>query len=174
MRNSKNKMGFLLLSFLVYLLLFTLLVTLCFDWTLTLFTTYTTRAKRNMVIINAYTAQDLFIRDLHMAPLDEQEWKKVTASEIIWSTHNRDIGWCYKNKKLIRNEGHYNKQMQKWNKKTASIAAQHINTLTFTVNKQLFAGKSLIKNVTIECRVAQQGCPYTLIETIALKNRVVI
>jgi len=69
-------MGFLLLSFLVYLLLFTLLVTLCFNWTLTLFTTYTTRAKRNMVIINAYIAQDLFVRDLHMAPLEEQEWKK--------------------------------------------------------------------------------------------------
>ncbi len=174
MRKSRNKMGFLLLSFLVYLLLFTLLVTLCFNWTLRLFTTYTIRAKRNIIIINAYTAQDLFIRDLHMAPLNEQKWKKITASEIIWSMHNRDIGWCYKNKKLIRNEGHYNKQTEKWNKKTASIAAQHINVLTFTVNKQLFAGKSLIKNVIIEYKIAQQGYSYTLIETAALKNRIVI
>ncbi len=174
MKNYRNKRGFLLLSFLVYLLLFTLLVSLCFDWALTLFTTYTMRAQRNVVIINAYIAQDLFIRDIHMAPLDEQEWKKITTSEIIWSTHNWDIGWCYKNKKLIRNEGHYNKQMQKWDKKTASIAAQHINALIFTVNKQLLAGRSLIKNVTIECTIAQQGRSYTLIETTTLKNRVII
>ena len=169
-----KKEGFLLLSFLLYLLLFTLLTTLCFDWALTSFTTYTLHAQRNMVVVNAYIAHDLFIRDVHMAPLDVKEWKKISSSEIIWHCNNQDIGWCHKNKKLIRSEGHYNKQADRWHKKINSIAAQHINTLTFTVKKQLISDRLIIKNITIECTITDQGPIYTLTDSITLKNRIIL
>jgi len=169
-----KKRGFLLLSFLLYLLLFTLLATLCFDWVLTSFTTYTLRARRNAVIINAHTALDLFIRDVHMAPLDVKEWKKISSSEIIWHHNNQDIGWCHKNKKLIRSEGHYSKQSDTWHKKINSIAVQHINTLIFIVKEQLTSNRLIIKNITVECTIADQGSTHTLTNVIALKNRIIL
>ena len=169
-----TKKGFLLLSFLLYLLLFTLLTLLCFDWALTSFTTYTLRTRRSMAVTNAYIAHDLFIRDIHMAPLDIKEWKKISSSEIIWHYNNQDIGWCHKNKKLIRSEGYYNKQADRWHKKINSIAAQHINTLTFTVNKQLVSDQFIIKNITVECTITGQGPIHTLTNIIALKNRIIL
>jgi len=172
--NVDKKEGFLLLSFLLYLLLFTLLTTLCFDWALASFTTYTLRARRNAIVINAYIANDLFIRDVHMAPLDIKEWKKISPSEIIWHYNNQDIGWCYKDKKLIRSEGHYNKQLGTWYKRINSIAAQHINTLTFTVKKQLISDRPIIKNITVECIIADQGYTHTLTDIITLKNRIIL
>ena len=169
-----EKKGFLLLSFLLYQLLFTLLTLLCFDWALTSFTTYTLRARRSTIVISAYIAHDLFVRDIRMAPLDMKKWKKISSSEIIWYHNNRDIGWCYKNKKLIRSEGHYNKQLDRWHKKINSIAAQHINTLIFTVNKQLISDQLIIKNVTIECIITDQGPIHTLTNIIVLKNRIIL
>jgi len=172
-KNSNKSEGFSLLSFLVYLLLFTFLVTLCFDWALISFTTYTARAQRNMAIITSYTACGLFIRDLQLAPPNEQEWKKISTTEIVWHANDQDIGWHYKDKKLIRNEGHYNKKTDRWHKKTTSTAAQHINSLTFAVKKQIIANQPLIKSVTIECTVLTQNHTYTFSETTALKNRVI-
>ncbi len=169
-----TKKGFLLLSFLLYLLLFTLLTLLCFDWALTSFIAYTSRTRRSMAVTNAYIAHDLFIRDIHMAPLDIKEWKKISSSEIIWHYNNQDIGWCHKNKKLIRSEGYYNKQADRWHKKINSIAAQHINTLTFTVNKQLVSDQFIIKNITVECTITGQGPIHTLTNIIALKNRIIV
>ena len=169
-----KKKGFLLLSFLLYLLLYILLTTLCFDWVLASFTTYTLRARRNAVVINAYTAHGLFIRDIHMAPLDVKEWKKISSSEVIWHYNNQDIGWCHKDKKLIRSEGHYNKQSDTWHKKINSIAAQHINTLTFAVTKQLISDRLIIKNITIKCEIKDQGYVHILTNVIALKNRLIL
>ncbi len=169
-----KKKGFLLLSFLLYLLLFTLLTLLCFNWALTSFTTYTLRTRRSMAVTNAYIAHDLFIRDIHMAPLDIKEWKKISSSEIIWHYNNQDIGWCHKNKKLIRSEGYYNKQANRWHKKINSIAAQYINTLTFVVNKQLVSDQLIIKDITVECTITGQGPIHTLTNIIALKNRIIV
>jgi len=173
-KRISKKRGFLLLSFLLYLLLFTLLTTLCFDWALTSFTTYTLRARRNMIVVDAYIAHDLFARDVHMAPLDIKEWKKISSSEIIWHYNNQDIGWCYKDKKLIRSEGHYNKQSNTWHKKINSIAAQHINTLTFTVNKQLISDQLIVANIRVECEIKDQGPVHAITSIIALKNRMIL
>ena len=169
-----NKKGFLLLSFLLYLLLFTLLTGLCFNWALTSFTTYTLRARRSMAVTNAYIAHDLFIRDIYMAPLNIKEWKKISSSEIIWHYNNQDIGWCHKNKKLIRSEGYYNKQTDRWHKKINSIAAQHINSLIFTVKKQLISDRLIIKNITVECVIGDQEHTHTLTHFIVLKNRIIV
>jgi len=173
-KKINKKKGFLLLSFLLYLLLFTLLTALCFNWVLTSFTTYTLRVQRNRAVINTYIAHDLFIRDVHMAPLDTKKWKKISSSEIIWHYNNYDIGWCYKNTKLIRSEGHYNKRSDTWHKKIGSIAVQHIDSLIFTVNKQLISDRLIIKNVSIECAITNQGYTHSLTDIVALKNRIIL
>ncbi|MGB8367302.1 MAG: hypothetical protein WCD44_02995 [Candidatus Babeliales bacterium] len=169
---KKNKKGFLLLSFFIYLLLFSFLIVLSFDWIITFFKNHFIHANRNATLVNMCTAQDLLVRDIHQTPRIFHEWKKITPSEIIWSitNQNKDIGWCFKNKKLFRNEGSYSKQKQKWNKKTTSLAVQQLNNVVFTVNKQLGTDKPSIKNITIEYTASKMK---PTIEIISLQNRVI-
>ena len=114
------------------------------------------------------------MRDVHMAPLDIKEWKKISSSEIIWHYNNQDIAWCHKGKKLIRSEGCYSKQSDTWYKKINSVAAQHIDTLTFTVNKQLISDRLIVKSVTIKCKITGKGDINTLTNSIVLKNRIML
>lgn len=165
---KKNSSGFLLFSFLIYLLLFSLFIMLSFDWVMTFFKKNTFHLNQKSVLISMYLAQDLFLRDIHLAPASFSKWKKITLSEIIWSITDHDIGWTFKEKKLYRNEGNYNKQDQKWDKKTTSVSVQQIDKVNFFINKQV--DLSNIKNVVIEYTISGMK-PIT--EIVSLQNRAI-
>ncbi len=95
-----------------------------------------TTARINNTVINAYMAHDIFMRDARMAPAREYAWKKITPTGLIWHVKDHDIGWFFENNMLIRITGQYNKQRQTWRKKTRSLVAQHIASVTFDVEKR--------------------------------------
>ena len=160
------KTGFSLLSFLLYLLLFTILTTISFHWVITSCIKSMATSRINNSVINAYMAYDIFMRDARMAPAQEYAWKKITPTGLIWHTKDHDIGWFFEHNMLIRIEGQYNKQKQIWRKKTRSIAAQHITSVIFDVEK---SGNEIINIVTVFSIEVPK--PLVLTNMIAIRNR---
>ncbi len=123
-------------------------------------------ARINNTVINAYMAHDIFMRDARMSPTRESAWKKITLTELIWHTKDHDIGWIFEHNTLIRIEGQYNRQRQTWRKKTRSIVAQHIASVTFNVEKR---GNKIINIATAFS--LKMPKPLIITNIVAVRNR---
>lgn len=82
-----------------------------------------------------FSAAAKFCHDVYCAPYEQNQWKKITETELIWSHANHDIGWRCHNKKLTRTEGNYDISTERWQKSSKSLAATNIQVI-FTMVRE--------------------------------------
>jgi hypothetical protein len=125
----RNKKGFSLLSFLLYLMLFSLMTGFLCHIIVSLIIPSLTSVRKCQSVMALHIASDLFVRDVHAGI---HNWKLITPHELIWQTSDGDIGWFFADNYLKRNAGLYNKG---WKNKTTSIVAAGIAQATFVTEK---------------------------------------
>ncbi len=125
-----NKNGFSLISFLLYLMLFSIIALFIANIITSLLLPSLTATHTCRSIISLHIASDLFVRDIHHMKGKPYQWKKISQDELIWHTDDHDIGWCCIKKRIERREGIYNNG---WKSKKTSIISSGIKHGTFTV-----------------------------------------
>jgi len=123
-----NKKGFSLLSFLVYLMLFSLITFFICHIIVSLVIPSLKSVRQCQSVMALHIASDLFVRDIHAI----RNWKLMTPHELIWQTEGFDIGWSCADNYLKRSTGLYNGT---WKNKTTSIVAAGVAEVTFTPEK---------------------------------------
>lgn len=125
------KKGFFLLSFLLYLVFFSIAAAcICHMISFVVIPSIIDTYKYSEIIA-LHVATDRFIRDIRIAQQNKiYIQKKVTSQKIIFNNGEKDIKWCIKDNKLERCEGVYDK---KWIKKNKSIIAKNIAIGTFII-----------------------------------------
>ncbi len=124
-----NKKGFSLLSFLLYLMLFTFMTFFLCHIIVSLIIPSLTSARKSQSIMALHVASDLFVRDVRTGI---NSWKLITPHELIWQGEDCDIGWSFADHCLKRTTGVYNGV---WAHKTTSTVASGVAQVTFTPEK---------------------------------------
>jgi hypothetical protein len=125
-----NKKGFSLLSFLLYLMLFSLITLLLCHIIVSLIIPSLSSIRTCQSVVTLHIATDLFVRDVR-AGIDT--WKVIKPDELIWQTDDSDVGWSLSDNRLVRNTGLYSNQ--EWKNKTSSIVAVGIDKIIFRPEK---------------------------------------
>jgi len=165
-----KKRGITLVSFIGYLCIFTIIVTLCFDWAITVLTNQLSQARLHSLLVSAYISRDIFVRDIHSAPSDSSLWKVITSTMLVWQVTDIDIGWRFKDNKLTRIEGIYNTRTQSWKKKTESTAISNIASVSFSIKKRYCLKKSRIKQALITLTTNNKGKIHSIMGVACIKN----
>lgn len=124
-----NKKGFSLLSFLLYLMLFTFMTFFVSHIIVSLVIPSLTSVRKSQSIMALHIASDLFVRDVHAGI---HSWKLISPHELIWQGNESDIGWSFADHYLKRTTGLYDGV---WKNKTTSIVAAGVAQVTFTPEK---------------------------------------
>jgi len=127
-----NKKGFSLLSFLLYLMFFTMIMFFSCHIIVSLIIPSFSTMRKCQSIIALHIASDLFVRDIRAIKSYPCHWKLVTPHELIWQEGDHDVGWCCSDNRLERKEGIYN---QGWKHTTTSVVAAGIKQATFAVEQ---------------------------------------
>ena len=144
----RNKKGFSLLSFLLYLMIFSLMTFFLCHIIVSLVIPSLSSMRTCQSSMALHIASDLFVRDVH-AGVDN--WKLITPHELIWQVNDYDIGWSFTDNYLKRTTGLYNGG---WKDKTTSIVAAGIAQATFTAEKA--QNRIVGVELKLEPRVAQK------------------
>lgn len=127
----RHKKGFSLLSFLIYLMFFTMIMLFSCHIIVSLVIPVFAATRTCQSIIALHIASDLFVRDIH-AINHPCYWKLISPHELIWQVGDHDVGWCFSDNRLERKEGVYS---HGWKHKTISIIAVGIQQATFNIEK---------------------------------------
>lgn len=132
LQKMKHKEGFSLVSFLLYLALFSI-ATLCMCQVITiLIIPSLSSLRKTQSIIALHIATDVFVRDIKNIKDGTCEWNVILPHELIWQEKDRNIGWCFNQDRLERREGTYKKS---WQDVKTSIIARGISNASFTADK---------------------------------------
>ncbi len=123
-----KKKGFSLLSFLLYLMLFSLMTLFLCHIIVSLVIPSLSSIRRCQSVIALHITSDLFVRDVKAI----DHWKVMQPHELIWHADDQDIGWYCTDNCLKRNTGTYD---QEWKHKTTSIVAAGVKKVIFTAEK---------------------------------------
>lgn len=127
-----NKKGFSLLSFLLYLVLFSMITFFSCHIIISFIIPSFSAMRKCQSLIALHIASDLFVRDIRMIKGNECEWKLITPHELVWQAKDGDIGWGFVDNRLERKEGMYN---QGWKSKKTSVVAANIAQVAFVAEK---------------------------------------
>jgi type II secretory pathway component PulJ len=124
------KKGFSLVSFLVYLALFSM-VTLCMCHAITvLIIPSFSSLRKTQSIIALHIATDVFVRDIKSTQNGKYTWNVMLPQELIWQKDDYNIGWCFYQNRLERREGMY--KGGNWQAVKTSIVAKGLSNAVFT------------------------------------------
>lgn len=118
-----NNRGSVILQLLFYMSIVTLITTI----SLTLATSFYKSLKDgDHQIENLYDACVILryiIKDLKQASIDKDSWKKIEPNYFIAQVNGSDVGWKINKNKLYRITGQYNKSLNRWSKRAASLVS---------------------------------------------------
>jgi len=126
------KKGFSLISFLVYLLLFSLVTTFTCHIITTLIIPSFFSFKKTQSVIAMHIATDCFVRDIKNIKEDKHTWNAISPHELIWQVGDHNVGWSFADNRLERREGIYKNG---WKEVKTSIVAKGVASAVFTIEK---------------------------------------
>lgn len=128
---SKRK-GILLVSFLVYLILFSM-VTFLINHVITklVIPSFSSLAK-NTSIVALHIASDIFVRDVVKIQEHGCVWKVVSPHELVWQIDDLTLGWYFSENSLKRKEG---ASSDNWRNVKKSIIAKDLIDTVFIIEK---------------------------------------
>lgn len=129
--------GFSLLSFLLYLTLFSIITFFICQAIVSLVIPSLISLRKNQSLIALHIAADFFVRDIKMVTNEQDAWKIILPHELVWRKKDRDdsanaIGWRFFNDRLERREGLYNGT---WKQVKTSVIVKGLVNATFTPQK---------------------------------------
>jgi|GEM_PF-2662359 len=180
---KKKKSGGTLIELLIFISLLIIILKLTTVWVISVYKPAVEKS-RTMNHIAALQAGITFLqRDLLSAPSSIKKWKKRDATELIWSKtitkvdtqayidKNIDIGWSYKEGKLIRTEGYFDLKTERWKKAHRSLISCQLTTCAFRpvqVNKKMINSiEAVICGIEVEVVLDS----YILKQKVCLRNR---
>lgn len=170
----KLRSGFLLVEFLIYLALLSLLSLLLMN--ITVSTVFNDKRKLpTAALLSLLNSFDLVAADIKKAPTLLSQWKKITEQELIWSSENEDIGWRLKKNILIRKHGVFDKYENHWIRYTKSVASAGIKALHFDIEKKQINKKYYVTMVSWQVESEQNLVdPAFLRRSVMLENKIII
>lgn len=137
-----DKKGFSLISFLVYLLIFSMVTTfICHIITVLIIPSFIS-LRKNQSVIAMHIATDCFVRDIKNIKNGQDAWHMISPHELIWSVGDHNVGWSFTDHRLERREGMYQKG---WKEVKTSIIAKNLSKAVFTPEKD----HDRIKGITL-------------------------
>lgn len=127
-----DKKGFSLISFLIYLLIFSMVTTfICHIITVLIIPSFVS-LRKNQSVIAIHIATDCFVRDIKNIKNGHYAWDLISPHELIWQVGNHNVGWSFADNRLERREGIYKNG---WKEVKTSIVAKNLSNALFTVEK---------------------------------------
>jgi hypothetical protein len=126
--------GFMLMEFLIYLALFTVIMLALMGMVAQLWIPAMSYTKKQSCRIDLVTAHDCFMRDVKNAKAEKTSWKIISSNTLIFTAGDHDIGWTVKEGDLIRIEGTFNVKKATWQKATKSLIVKDIDKTIFAIN----------------------------------------
>lgn len=134
--------GFTLLEFIIYILFFSFIAMATASWAVHLVHALRVRHAKQELLSMFHAAHDLLLQDIHHAPTERGQWKEIQPTCLIWTTHQKEIGWQWECKQLFRIEGRYNVTKKQWSHRTKNLVAAPVDMIQFT-----HVGKTEIKQI---------------------------
>ncbi len=126
-----NRKGILLVEFLIYLMLFSIIAMLSAVWISYVWNHYIRQAKERHALITLYVAHDILARDIHAM----QKIIHCTPDYVVAQADQNFIGWQKHNDQLLRLQGSYNIGTHTWSASTKSIIAQPVDKVVFIAHE---------------------------------------
>jgi len=146
-----NRDGFSLIECMVYCVIVATIMMLWFNGVASFTRVCTTQAGQINLTSTAYSALDVFVRDIRKAPHNFNEWPLMTDTACVFKLDEYSIGWEYKDGQLFRYQGNYNGSDKQWVKKTKSLVLDALQGCSFAYNR------SNQTMVSIEITLMTQG-----------------
>lgn len=151
---NSNKKGFSLLSFIVYILFFSIILSLTLWSTLFFAQKIKTICTEALSTMNIFIAHDLLLKDLHVA----QNCKEIIILELPEPTvlffiypHKKTVLWSLEEGHLIRTEGLFNTFNKKWEKIHYKNFITKANMVLFVIEKSAtYQTKKVFFSITID------------------------
>lgn len=124
-----NKKGFSLVSFLLYLMLFSLITFFLCHIIVSLVIPSLASVRKCQSIMSLHIASDLFVRDVRAGIY---HWKHIAPHELIWQAQDYDVGWSFRDGYVKRTTGLYEKE---WKNKITGIVAAGVLEARFVPEK---------------------------------------
>lgn len=130
-----NKDGFSLIGCMIYCLILATIMMLWFNGVVSYTRLCTTQAHQINTLSTAYSALDVFARDIRNAPHEFAMWPLITDTTFIFKLDESIyIGWEYAQGQLIRYQGNYSSDHMQWLKRTKSLILDSVQNCSFSFN----------------------------------------
>lgn len=120
-----NKKAFSLISFMIYLVLFTMIIGLMFQWSVDMVVNNIRINEQARQISCVCMMHDLLVKDLHQAPSSIKQWD-ISSLCVCWHTAQGSVEWQLDKEILIRAQGVYDAVNNKWISKKKKGVGMHI------------------------------------------------
>ena len=129
--------GFSLLSFLLYLTLFSIITFFICQAITSLVIPSLISLRKNQSLVALHIASDFFVRDIKTIANEPDAWQIILPHELIWRKKQVDenanaIGWRFIDNRLERREGLYEGN---WKKVKTRIIAKGLTKVIFSPEK---------------------------------------
>jgi len=128
-----NKVGFSLMECMAYCIIVAIIMMLWFNAVASFTRLCTTQACQINSLTTAYSALDVFTRDIRKAPREQYLWPLITDTAFVFKLPDFFIGWECREGQLIRYQGNYNSVNKQWIKKTKSLVLDTIDACSFSL-----------------------------------------
>ncbi len=125
--------GFMLMEFLVYLAIFSIIMLALSGMVAKLWIPAMECTRKQTCCIDLVTAHDCFTRDIRIAKAEKKFWKHMSEQAIVFKSGWRDVGWCVKDGDLIRIVGTFNQKKNEWDKQAKSLIVKKIDQISFEI-----------------------------------------
>ncbi len=160
------KSGFTLIELLVYLAVFSIMLFVAFHFVAATHVRFMGASRRSNQQMYFYTAHQAMSRMLERASPAKKSWKKLEDHELVFHDNDRDVGFAFDKKRLIKKTGIYNDGLG-WRSKHTSILAEHIEDFHFQYD---IIGDVLV-GISWELMAKHGEKTYTIKQYVCLRNR---
>lgn len=128
-----QRSGFMLIEFLVYLLLFSIITLAATGMVARLWIPTMHYTKKQTCRIDLITAYDCLSYDIKKAKSERKFWKMINPNCLIFPVSEQDVGWLVQNGNLVRIEGTFNMKEGMWSNPVKSLIVKDIQSIAFDV-----------------------------------------
>lgn len=159
------KRGFSLIELMVYIVLFSLSVSLLFRFVTIIHKKYTEQSQHAQWLQSVHNAQHIMLRELEYMPTATSFWKRCTEKELVVRCGDEDKGFSVINNKLVCIRGQFSGHG--WDKKHKNILADTIKSIHFSY----FRNDTNVSGLSWEMVGEFEQKQYTIKQDISLRNQ---
>lgn len=163
--------GFALITCIVYIAVSAILVSCIFNLASLSYSKYKSISTLNSSFANTVIGIDNLTKELKFASGLLQDWKRKDSNHFVFRKNQQlDIGWILKDSNLIRIEGIYDSNSDKWSSAIKSLALKNVKDISMEFESDFQNIKTV--NLILDLKINNKITRFQ--SKIFLNNRVVI